>query len=222
MKAKTIDINSHLQVDERINFLGKVYAGVGGQAVLAAISAFGLLSWSFPMEHPWMMLFLLIGSIFIVQSVRHVPGINVLALGFFAVLTGASITPLINVALAVNPGTIAVAFMGTAAAFFGLTFYVFKSRKDFTFMGGVLFAILIGLIVTGLLNVFLIHSPVVHLIGSLVGVALFAAYILYDTSNILRNYDNDEWVAASLTLYLDIFLLFQDLLSVLLQASSNE
>jgi len=47
-----------------------------------------------------------------------------------------------------------------------------------------------------------------------VGVLLFSAFILYDTSNILRDYPNDEYISAALTLYLDVFLLFQHLLAM--------
>jgi len=43
---------------------------------------------------------------------------------------------------------------------------------------------------------------------------LFSAFILYDTSNILRDYPNNEYIAAALTLYLDVFLLFQHVLAM--------
>ncbi|PJC70509.1 MAG: hypothetical protein CO017_04985, partial [Zetaproteobacteria bacterium CG_4_8_14_3_um_filter_59_5] len=43
----------------------------------------------------------------------------------------------------------------------------------------------------------------------------FSAFILYDTSSILRDYPNEEYIAAALTLYLDVFLLFQHILSLL-------
>jgi len=50
------------------------------------------------------------------------------------------------------------------------------------------------------------------LAGAGVGVLLFSAFILYDTSNILRTYPDNEYIAAAMTLYLDVFLLFQNLL----------
>ncbi|HCV87453.1 MAG TPA: hypothetical protein DGB85_12840, partial [Deltaproteobacteria bacterium] len=39
--------------------------------------------------------------------------------------------------------------------------------------------------------------------------------ILYDTSNIMRNYATDEYISATLALYLDILNLFTALLSIL-------
>jgi len=47
-----------------------------------------------------------------------------------------------------------------------------------------------------------------------VGLLLSSAFNLYDTSNILRDDPNDEYISAALTLYLDVFLLFQHLLAM--------
>jgi len=218
MAANVSTIGAHLETDERINFLGKVYGGVALQTFVAGMAAYVSMGFSFPIEHPWLMLFATIGSIFLVQAVSTKPALNLIALLLFASLTGASVAPLINLAIAVSPGSVTQAFLGSSAAFIGLTAYVFKSRRDFSYLGGMLFAVLIALIVVGLLNVFLINSPVLHLIGSVVGIVLFAAFILYDTSQILRDYSNDQWVTASLTLYLDFYLLFQNLLSFLMQS----
>ncbi|MDQ6993851.1 MAG: Bax inhibitor-1 family protein, partial [Mariprofundus sp.] len=61
---------------------------------------------------------------------------------------------------------------------------------------------------------FIFESPMLALTLSGIGVLLFSAFILYDTSNILRDYPNNEYIAAALTLYLDVFLLFQHLLAL--------
>jgi len=68
------------------------------------------------------------------------------------------------------------------------------------------------MIVLGLSNYFFFESSTLQLAMSGMGVLLFSAFILYDTSTILREYPSNEYIGAALTLYLDVFLLFQNLL----------
>jgi len=44
---------------------------------------------------------------------------------------------------------------------------------------------------------------------------LFAGFVLYDTSNIIRRYPTNEYVAGALSLYLDAFNIFLALLRIL-------
>ena len=93
--------------------------------------------------------------------------------------------------------------------------YVVFSKKDFSFMSGFLMVGLITVIIGSLLNMFLFQSPMMHFMMSGVGVILFSGFILYDTSNIMRYYATDEYISATLALYLDILNLFTALLSIL-------
>ena len=102
--------------------------------------------------------------------------------------------------------------MTAAVAFVALTAYTFVSRRDFSFLKGFVWTGLVALIVLGLSNYFFFESPLVALASSGIGVLLFSAFILYDTSSILREYPNEEYISAALTLYLDVFLLFENLL----------
>ncbi len=198
--------------DERISFLGKTYGMLALCIAAGSIGAYASLGTVFPYEHPWMMLFAMIGGIFAVQALRHRPVINLVALIGFGALTGMAISPLVGFVAAKSGWLVAQAFMTAAAAFAGLTIYTFVSRRDFSFLKGFLWTGLIGLIVLGLSNYFFFESPMVALVSSGIGVLLFSAFILYDTSAILRDYPNDEYIAAALTLYLDVFLLFEHLL----------
>jgi FtsH-binding integral membrane protein len=199
-------------VDERIGFLGRTYGSLALCIGAGAIGAYASQGMAFPYEHPWMMLFIMMGGIFLVQGVRHVRGLNMLALLGFGAITGMAIAPLVAFVAAKSGMLVTQAFMTTAVSFVGLTAYTFISRKDFSFLKGFVWTGLIALIVLGLSNYFFFESPALALAGSGVGVLLFSAFILYDTSNILRTYPNDEHIAAALTLYLDVFLLFQNLL----------
>jgi len=199
-------------VDSRISFLGKTYGMLALCIAAGSLGAFASLGMAFPYQHPWMMLFIMMGGIAMVQSVRHIKGLNILALLGFGAITGVAIAPLVSFVAAKSGMLVAQAFMTAAISFVGLTAYTFISRKDFSFLKGFVWTGLIALIVLGLSNYFFFASPIMALAGAGIGVLLFSAFILYDTSNILRTYPDNEHIAAALTLYLDVFLLFQNLL----------
>ncbi len=200
--------------DERIGFLGKTYGMLALCIAAGSVGAYMSMGLAFPYEHPWMMLFIMIGGIFAVQAVRHIKGLNFVALIGFGAITGMAIAPLVGMVAAKSPTLVTQAFMTTAVAFTALTAYTFISKRDFSFLKGFVWTGLIAMIVLGLSNYFFFESPMMALTLSGVGVLLFSAFILYDTSNILRTYPNDEYISAALTLYLDVFLLFQHLLAM--------
>jgi len=200
--------------DDRIGFLGKTYGMLALCITAGSIGAFMSMGLAFPYEHPFMMLFAMIGGIFLVQGVRHIPGINFVALLAFGAITGMAISPLVGMVAAKSGTLVTQAFMTTAVAFVSLTAYTFISRRDFSFLKGFVWVGLVSIIVLGLSNYFFFESPLLALGISGMGVLLFSAFILYDTSNILRDYPNDEYISAALTLYLDVFLLFQHVLAL--------
>ena len=199
--------------DARVSFLGKTYGMLALCIGAGSLGAYTSLGLGFPLMHPWLTLFMMMGSIFLVQAVRHMPGINIIALLGFGALTGFSISPLVGLVAAKSGMLVAQAFMSTAVAFVGLTAYAFVSRRDFSFLRGFVWMGLVAVVILGLSNLFF-HSGTMALMLSGISVLLFSAFILYDTSTILRTYPNDEYIAAALTLYLDVFLLFENLLAM--------
>ncbi len=79
-------------------------------------------------------------------------------------------------------------------------------------MSGFLF---VGLIVAllGSLGAFFFQIPGLQLAISAVVVLLMAGYILYDTSNIVNGYENN-YIMATIALYLDIYNMFVNLLAL--------
>ena len=205
-------------VEERMGFVRKVYAlffaatlfAVGG--VLLGLSYEPLLRFAY--EHPWVMFFAMIGGVMGAQAVRHVPGLNLAALFGFTTLTGVVISPLIAVISQVNPGSILAAGLLTVGIFGGLTAYVFVSKKDFSFMRGMLMTGLIVVILAGVANIF-IGSGALGFAGAAAALLLFSGFVLYDTSNIIRRYPTNEYIAGALSLYLDAFNIFLALLRIL-------
>lgn len=105
--------------------------------------------------------------------------------------------------------------MLTAAVFVSLTTYVMVSKKDFSFLGGGLFAGLIVLITWGFMNMFFDFGIGGRMVFSLLGALIFVGYILYDTSLIVHHLGPDDYVLAAINLYLDIINLFLYLLEFL-------
>jgi len=102
--------------------------------------------------------------------------------------------------------------------FVALTSYVLISKRDFSYLGGFLGGGLAVLIVWGILNiVFGFH---LQFIFSLCGALLFCGFIVYDTYAVSQEYDIDQYVEASIQLYLNMINLFLYMLQ-LLRGSSD-
>ena len=105
--------------------------------------------------------------------------------------------------------------IGTAVAIFGsLTAYVFATRKDFSFMGGFLHTFCWGMLFAILLDVVLGLPVIQSLLYNVIGLVMITGFILYDTSNVLLHYEDDEYVAAALELVVDFFYLLWRLLHI--------
>lgn len=127
---------------------------------------------------------------------------------------------------AVYTGTsIATTFVGTAAAFAGLSLYGYTTKRNLSGFGSFLMMGVIGLIVASLVNIFLASSALAFAISA-IGVLLFAGLTVYDTQNIKTMYlahaqaADSEWLAKSsvmgaLQLYMDFINMFMFLLQFL-------
>ena len=73
-----------------------------------------------------------------------------------------------------------------------------------------------------MLNMFFDFGSGAHLVYSLIGAILFAGYILYDTSEILHRLGPDDYIEATISLYLDIINLFFYLLEILRLLSGGD
>ena len=140
---------------------------------------------------------------------------GLLALFGFAGLQGLSLGPIIHMYLHMPSGstTVAEAAGMTALAFVALSAYVHITRKDFSFMGGMLFVGLIIVVVASLIGMF-VSSQALQLTIAAVSALIFCGYILYDTSDIIHGGETN-YIVATMRLYLDIINLFLDLLQLL-------
>lgn len=134
------------------------------------------------------------------------------ALGAFVLAEAIIFVPLLYIAQTVAPGAIESAASVTILGFAGLTAVVFFTRKDFSFLGGMLrwgFIVALVLIVASVLFGF--HLGTFFSVGM---IALAGGAILYDTSNVLNHFPEDRYVGAALELFASVALLFWYVLSL--------
>jgi uncharacterized protein len=108
----------------------------------------------------------------------------------------------------------------TLVVFGGLTAVVFVSKKDFSFLGKMLFVA--GLVAIGLIIVSRFTPMGLGVWFSAAMIALACAYILYDTSNVLHHYPVNAHVAAALELFGSVAMLFGYIVRLMMQLSSND
>jgi modulator of FtsH protease len=174
-------------------------------------------------QHFILSLLVYFGAFFAVSAVRHVPKLNVAALFGFTFVSGVYIAPLLFIATAMAAGgqtlsasPVRDAFLLATAGFGGLTAYALISRRDFSVLGGFLtmgFFVLLGAMLVGMF----IGGEIFQLAIASVGVLLFGAWVLYDTSRLLRSDDRDA-VGAALGLYLSFLNIFLFILRILMSS----
>jgi modulator of FtsH protease len=154
------------------------------------------------------------GFIWAIQKHKD-SGVGVALLLGFTFFMGLLLTPLLTRTLGfANGGTlIMTAFGGTATIFAALASYATVTKRDFSMMGKWLFAGVIVVLLASVANIFLGMGALSIAISVLV-IAIFSAYILYDVQQIV-NGGETNYVTATLALYLDVYNIFSSLLSLL-------
>jgi hypothetical protein len=149
----------------------------------------------------------------VAHTARSLPA-QYLALAGFVAAEALIFVPLLFIAAQAAPGVIESAAIVTMGGFIGLTLVAFLTRKDFSFLRGILAfggVIALCLIVGGV-----IFGFELGLFFSIGMVALAGGAILYDTSNVLHHYPKDRYVGAALELFASVALMFWYVLRIFL------
>ena len=103
-------------------------------------------------------------------------------------LLGYSIGPMLTYYLAMANGADLVfqALTGTGVSFFAISFYAQNTKKDFSFLNGMIFFAMIGIIVLSIINFFFIESSGFSLFMSFAVVLIMGAYMLSQMSSIIN------------------------------------
>jgi modulator of FtsH protease len=109
-------------------------------------------------------------------------------------------------------GTIVAALAATGATFVALSAYVLTTRRDFSFMGGFLFAGMVIALVLALVAYFFTMPALALAVSGMVAL-LSVGLILFETSRIV-NGGETNYVLATVGLFVSAFNLFTSLLSL--------
>jgi FtsH-binding integral membrane protein len=132
--------------------------------------------------------------------------VQYMALGGFVVAEALIFVPMLYIANSMAGGIIQSAAMVTLLGFAGLTVVAFVTRKDFSFLRGVLMyggILALVLIVAGGIFGFQLGT-----FFSVAMVGFAGAAILYDTSNVLHHFPEDRYVGAALELFASVAMMF--------------
>lgn len=206
-----------LDVDARSTFIWRVY----GHVALAILGFGALVSYLFDTGLAvsiagalrgvnWLIVlgaFMIVGwlATHVAHRVESKP-LQYAALALFVAAQAIIFVPLLHIAVLKQPAIIesaaGVTLLGTA----GLTAVALITRKDFSFLRGIL-------VWGGILALIAIAASVLfglHL-GTWFSIAMIGfagAAVLHDTSNVLHHYPQDRYVAAALELFASIALMF--------------
>lgn len=135
-------------------------------------------------------------------------------------INGMFLGPLVAFAVEEAGASIVIeALTGTTAVMMLAALVVYATGIDFSFLMPLLFLALMGLIVIGLISIFVRFSRTVNLAYSILGMIVFAAYFLFDFFRISRS--ENTWESAvrmTMRLYLDFANFFIYLLQYLLSS----
>ena len=180
-------------------------------AVTAGLSVY--MNW----PHPGLILTLVgyFGLLFLTTRFRN----SVLGLVLVFALTGfmgITLGPIISYYLTAFPNgseIVMTAFGGTGLIFLGLSAYALTTRKNFAFIGGMLFAGILAAFIMSLAAIFF-NLPALSIAVSGMFILLMSGLILYQTSAIVHGGETN-YIMATVTLFISIYNLFLSLIHIL-------
>lgn len=187
----------------------ETYLFTSGFAEVIAETMFGF-SW-------FIVLALFMGVSFLANWWAHSSPSKVLqyaGLGLYIVAEAIIFVPLLYIAASTagDFSTIAKAGIVSLGLFAGLTATVFITRKDFSFLGPIL--TIGGFIALAFIGASLLFGFSLGTLFAFIMVGFAATAILYSTSNVLHQYHPSQHVAASLSLFASVALMFWYILTI--------
>ena len=154
------------------------------------------------------------GFFYGIEKTKHSSTGVFLLLGF-TFFMGLMLSRLIGQILVFSNGAqlVMTAFGGTAVVFAAMASIATTSKRDFSGLGSWLFAGVIVILLAAVANIFL-QLPALQIVISMVAVAIFSAYILFDVQRIV-NGGETNYITATLAIYLDLYNVFANLLALL-------
>ncbi|MDD7568455.1 MAG: Bax inhibitor-1 family protein [[Actinobacillus] rossii] len=160
------------------------------------------------------------GLLFLTNSLAN-SGAGIIATFAFTGFLGYTVGPILNMYIGAGLSDLVVLALGaTAAVFFACSAYVLTTKKDMSFLSGMMFTLFIVLLVGMIANIFL-QIPALQVAMSGLFVIFASAAILFETSNIIHGGETN-YIRATVSLFVSIYNLFISLLNLLTIFSRDE
>merc|ERR1712172_78058 len=202
----------------RLGFMKKVYGLLAVQltitTIIGAVFMFTPGVKEFVQSKPMFLFpafFLSIGLLIALHIKRKESPINLILLAAFTVVEAYTVGVLVTF---FDQSVVIQAFFLTAAVVIGLTAFTFQTKRDFSNMGAALSTGLMVLILGGFLQIFM-GNEMTDTAMAIGGALLFSLFIIYDTQMIMTRLSAEEYILATIQLYLDIINLFIEILKIL-------
>lgn len=190
--------------------------------IFSAFTAFFAMASGVGFINPFLFLIVAIGLQFLIYATAN-SAFGLVAVFLFTGFMGFTLGPLLNTVIANfanGPQLIMTALGGTGLIFLALSGYVLTTRKDMSFLSGMLFAASIVGIIAVIAGLFF-HYPALHLAISALFMLISSGLILFQTSEIIHGGETN-YIRATLTLYVSIYNLFISLLQILMAFNRDE
>jgi len=207
----------HIREGASVSFMKQTYQLLAASMIAAAAGAYVTMPYAETvMQYKWLIFGFELFMLFVgLGMTRNKPGLNLAALFAFTFITGVSLVPLLASLIGAGNGiVIGNAFLMTAILFGALSLFAINSKTDFSSWGKPLFITLIVVIVASLVNMFILKSPIMHVVITAGILLLFSLFTIYDTQNIANGAYSSP-VDAAVSLYIDFLNIFTTLLQML-------
>lgn len=200
--------------------LRNTYLLLGMTLVFSSVIAFVAMSMNAPALPWWGVLAGFYGLLFLTNATAN-SGAGILSVFALTGFLGYTLGPILNRYLGAGLGdAVALALGATALVFFACSAYVLTTKKDMSFLSGVMMALFVVLLVGVIANIFL-HIPALSLALSGLFVIFSSGAILLTTSNIIHNGETN-YIRATVDLYVSLYNLFVSFLQIFGVLSSDD
>lgn len=210
MYSRTSSYEGALQTNK---VLRNTYALLGMTLLWSAVVAGVSMAMNLPRPGIIITLVGFYGLLFLTEKNRD-SGLGIVFAFLFTGFLGYTLGPILNMYVGAGMGdVILTALGGTALTFFAASAYALTTKRDLSFLNGMMLALFAVLIVGMIANIFL-QVPALYLAMSALFVLFSTGAILLTTQQIVRGGETN-YISATITLYVSIYNLFISLLSIL-------
>lgn len=220
MDSRTAYQSTEASVLQTNKVLRNTYSLLAMTLAFAAVVAGAAMAFNLP--HPGLIITLVgfYGLLYWVHKAANT-SMGLIAVFAFTGFLGYTLGPILNMVIGAGGGEIVMtALGGTALTFFGVSAYALTTKRDLSFLGGMMTAGFIVLVVAVIANIFL-QLPALSLAISAMFILFSSGAILMQTQAIVRGGETN-YILATVTLFVSIYNIFLSLIQLLMAFGGND